>query len=49
MAEIGLPGLQHGDTGDAVLLMQHAMKVQGFFEKGTPKGNFLNLTEEAVR
>ncbi|MGH1491825.1 MAG: CHAP domain-containing protein [Acidimicrobiales bacterium] len=44
-----LPALKYGDTGDAVLLLQHAMKVQGFFEKGSPRGNFLELTQEAVR
>lgn len=44
-----LPTLERGDTGDAVLFLQHAMKIQGFFEKGTPKGNFLVLTDEAVR
>ena len=49
MARKKLPGLKRGDKGDAVLLLQHVMKHHGFFEKGTPKGNFLSLTEEAVR
>ena len=48
MATKRLPALKYGDTGDAVLLLQHAMKVQGFFEKGSPRGNFLELTQEAV-
>ena len=42
------PTLRHGSKGESVKIVQQLLKEQGFF-KGAVRGNFLKLTDEAVR
>ena len=43
----GMATLQHGDSGEAVKALQQRLKELGYF-RGAVKGNFLDLTREAV-
>lgn len=42
------PTLRYGSKGESVKIVQQLLKEQGFF-KGAVRGNFLKLTDEAVR
>ena len=41
--------LQYGDKGDEVKILQRKLKDQGWFFDGDVRGNFLEMTENAVR